>query len=68
MSRWINLDALRSAIAAEAERLAKDAGIETPRVHVRIESPDKRGRRQIEVCVSDTPELDRIAGKNWEDN
>lgn len=53
MSKWVDLGALRSAIAQATKTQAEDAGLENVRVHVRIEPPDKRGHRAI--CVEVTP-------------
>lgn len=51
MNRWIDLDELRRAIAADAKARAMAAGLEGIRVHVRIAEPDKRGARVVEVTV-----------------
>ena len=77
MSKFVNLSELRGAIERESMRLAEEAGIERPHVLVRIEPPDARGRRPIEVYVgrsmatggqATTDEVAAVRGARWEDN
>jgi len=50
--RWIDLDDLRRDIAAEVKAKAIAAGLEGVRVSVRIENPDKRGGRVVDVSLA----------------
>jgi hypothetical protein len=70
VSRWLDLEALRSSIAAAATKHALNAGVENPSVHVHIDLPDKRGRRAIHVVVTSLTKADseQFYGRNWEDN
>jgi hypothetical protein len=67
MSRgWIDIQALRLAIEEAASGLALAAGVQSPRVEVRVELPDARhaGRRiQVVVDVNPTAHMGP-----WEDN
>ncbi len=67
---WVDLGKLRIDIAEIAEERARSAGVENPRVSVRIDEPDARGRRAITVQVSaaDTSDVERELGRRWQDN
>lgn len=67
--KFVDLTKVRAALAGLAEQVARDSGIENPRVTVRIEEPNARGHRHIEIQVEDATDIDpRRYTKFWQDN
>lgn len=67
---WIDLDRLRTEIAASAESKARDAGMANPRAYVSIDASDARGRRIISIEVRElaTDDVASVLGRPWQDN